>query len=220
MKKNEVLYLIQIFQENKKADATDLFQFCYDFCEKYILFHNYELKKQDKEDIIQEVMLSIYRSINTYDASKGKFTTWVGTIIKNTYFKFLDKQNKESILMSIDSVNKENDVEYSFLDLVSTASSAEDDYFINYKKEIIMDFLNQMNPKYKYAIILKDLDGYSTKEIAAFMQTNEANVNLWRNRGKKQLKEFLKKEFEKEFDQDNHEENDKDNTKIIDREDR
>ena len=165
-------------------------------------------------------MLSIFKSIKTYDAAKGEFSTWIGTIIRNTYFKFLDKQRKESKLMSIDAVNFENDEEYCFLDLVSTSASAEDDYFINYKKELIMDFLNHMNPKYKYDIILKDLDSYSTKEIAAFMQTNEANVNLWRNRGKKQLKEFLKKEFEKEFDQDKHEVNDKENTKNIDREDR
>lgn len=216
MNTNKIINLIQIYQENKKADATDLFQFCYDFCEKYIQFHNYELRKEDKEDIIQEVMLSIYKSIKTYDASKGKFTTWVGTILRNTYYKFLDKQRKESKLMSIDSINNENDEEYCFLDLVSTAASAEDDYIANYKKEIVMDFLNQMNPKYKYAIILKDRDGYSTKEIAAFMQTTESNVNLWRNRGKKQLREFMKNEFEKEFDQDN----DKDNTKNVDREER
>lgn len=220
MKKNEIIKSIKIFQENQKVDTTDLFQFCYDFCEKYIQFHNYDLQKQDREDIIQEVMFSIYKSINSYDAAKGKFTTWMGTIIRNTYFKFLDKQRKESKLMSIDSVNNENDEEYCFLDLVSAVASAEDDYFVNYKKEIIMDFLNQMNPKYKYAIILKDVDGYSTKEIAAFMQTTESNVNLWRNRGKKQLREFMKNEFEKEFDQDNDKENGKDDTKNIDREDR
>ena len=38
---------------------------------------------EEQEDLVSEVVLRMWRSMGTYDPSKGAFSTWVGTIARN-----------------------------------------------------------------------------------------------------------------------------------------
>lgn len=46
----------------------------------------------------------------------------------------------------------------------------------------------------RIAIHLKDIEGYSSKEIAKIMETDEANVRTLLSRGRRALKEIIEKE--------------------------
>jgi RNA polymerase sigma-70 factor (ECF subfamily) len=45
----------------------------------YLMLSN----EQDAEDVLQEVFLAVYRSLDSYDRSKGAFTTWLHRITVN-----------------------------------------------------------------------------------------------------------------------------------------
>ena len=47
----------------------------------------------------------------------------------------------------------------------------------------------------RVAIHLKDIEGYSTKEVADILETDEANVRTILSRSRKALREIIEKEF-------------------------
>ena len=43
---------------------------------------------EDAENLLQDSFIKIWRNIETYDASKGKFSTWILNIARNTAIDF------------------------------------------------------------------------------------------------------------------------------------
>ncbi|MGC2793702.1 MAG: sigma-70 family RNA polymerase sigma factor, partial [Candidatus Sulfotelmatobacter sp.] len=49
----------------------------------YNICYRFAGSSHDAEDLAQEVFIKIYRTLPTYDSSKGAFVTWVTTITRN-----------------------------------------------------------------------------------------------------------------------------------------
>ena len=49
--------------------------------------------------------------------------------------------------------------------------------------------------KQRLAVHLKDIEGYSSKEIADILETDEANVRTILSRGRRALREIIEKEL-------------------------
>ncbi|HEY7327557.1 MAG TPA: sigma-70 family RNA polymerase sigma factor [Gemmataceae bacterium] len=58
----------------------------------YRLICNLVPDAHDGEDIAQEVFLTAYRRLATYDSSQGAFSTWLFTIARNKCFNALKKR--------------------------------------------------------------------------------------------------------------------------------
>ena len=55
--------------------------------------------------------------------------------------------------------------------------------------------LAQLPEKQRLAIHLKDIEGYSGKEIAGILETDESNVRTILSRGRRALREIIEKEI-------------------------
>ena len=42
--------------------------------------------QSDSEDVVQDILVKIWRSIASYDAEKGRFRTWLSTVVRNAVF--------------------------------------------------------------------------------------------------------------------------------------
>ena len=49
----------------------------------------------DLEDIAQEVLITLWKKLELYKKEKGKFRTWLGTVIRHTAYNTLDKRKRE-----------------------------------------------------------------------------------------------------------------------------
>lgn len=55
--------------------------------------------------------------------------------------------------------------------------------------------MTRLPEKQRTALHLKDIEGYSTKEVAEILETDEANVRTILSRSRKALREIIEKEF-------------------------
>jgi RNA polymerase sigma-70 factor (ECF subfamily) len=61
-------------------------------------------------------------------------------------------------------------------------------------RQLVHRSLARLPERQRIAIHLKDIEGYSSKEIAKIMETDEANVRTLLSRGRRALKEIIEKE--------------------------
>lgn len=61
-------------------------------------------------------------------------------------------------------------------------------------RQLVHRSLARLPERQRTAIHLKDIEGYSSKEIAKIMETDEANVRTLLSRGRRALKEIIEKE--------------------------
>lgn len=61
-------------------------------------------------------------------------------------------------------------------------------------RQIVHKALSRLPEKQRLAIHLKDIEGYSCREVADILETDEANVRTILSRGRRALKEIIEKE--------------------------
>lgn len=61
-------------------------------------------------------------------------------------------------------------------------------------RQLVHRSLARLPERQRIAIHLKDIEGYSSKEIAKIMETDEANVRTLLSRGRRALKKIIEKE--------------------------
>lgn len=62
----------------------------------------------DFDDLVQNALLKLWRSISSYDSTKGKFRSWLGVVVRNAVYdqfaetkarRELQQQETESLQM-------------------------------------------------------------------------------------------------------------------------
>lgn len=142
----------------------------------------YSSNKQDQEDIYQDILLNIWRSLDNFrgDAS---LNTWIYRIAVNTSLTYKGKIYKEmQLCIDADTSNLANIID------------EKDDKQLKEKQlNTLQAELNQL-PVIDKSLISLTLEGLSMKEIANVIGITESNVKVKIHRIKKQLKDNLKEE--------------------------
>ena len=63
------------------------------------------------------------------------------------------------------------------------------------ERQLIHKAMARLTEKQRTVLHLKDIEGYSTKEVAEILETDEANVRTILSRSRKALREIIEKEF-------------------------
>lgn len=129
--------------------------------------------KDDANDIVQDVFekLWIHRRKIEFGAAK----TWMFRTAHNAMINFVKKNNR---LTYVDEVE---DTHFS-LNLFNKLES----------QELVDRAVSILPPIQKSIIILRDLEGYSYKEIGGILSLNESQVKVYLFRARKKIKNQLK----------------------------
>lgn len=141
----------------------------------YKIVNSYCREFDDRQDLVQEVIIQLWISFDRYD-EHYKFSTWIYRIALNTAISFYRK-NRERTQMTISDT--------SVLDM---AFLEADPYSENTDFQKLAGFIQQLNDIDK-AIILLYLEELSQKEIAKIMGITPTNVGTKINRIKRTLKQ-------------------------------
>ncbi len=125
------------------------------------------------EDVVQDAFLAAFKSLAKFrgDAS---FSTYLHTITINRC-KYILKREKYTL--EID----ENSLDYSKQDA--------DEAIVN--QIVLEQALIKLPPNFKECLILRELSGFSYKEIAEILQINEGTVKSRMARARAKLKDIL-----------------------------
>ena len=139
----------------------------------YKVANTYCYDKFDRDDLIQEITLQIWKSIENYN-KQYKWSTWIYRIALNTSISFYRK-------------NRTHKVKIVDLDQIIEIPNAydepsDDDNFI-----LLRRFIRELKEIDK-ALILLHLEGLSSQEIASIIATTQTNVTTKIYRIKKKLK--------------------------------
>lgn len=72
----------------------------------YYILHKMGVASSEQDDIFQEVLLKLFKSLKTY-SKKGKFRSWLGTVIRSAAINHLQMNKKEineELLLSLQEI--------------------------------------------------------------------------------------------------------------------
>jgi RNA polymerase sigma-70 factor (ECF subfamily) len=137
----------------------------------------------DCDDITQECLIGIHRSIETYDPDKA-LKPWVLGVIKHKLTDFFRQWGRRS---EVDLEKRDEPV-------------TNPDSATNTKQtERVWSLIDQLPEPQKRALVLTQVSGLSTREASLEEGISEAAFRKRISRAYKQLRDVLSKELEKDF---------------------
>lgn len=155
-------------ERDPRGDALELIRRCQAGDEQAFadLFHQYKnlvykiaylmLDDADEaEDVLQEVFFQVYKSLSTFEHSKGAFTTWLYRVTVN---ECINRRRKHRLL----TINLEKVSPLALADHPSFPDQLEDE-------EAIRQALSRLSEKLRAVVILRYYSGLSYAEIAQIL---------------------------------------------------
>src|SRR5690606_1450083 len=109
------------------------------------------------DELVQEVMITIWHKAASYDAAKASATTWIYTIARNKRIDLLRKLNRHTGLVNIDEIwllAADDDISPPQLLLRHAALQR------------VRDSLDRLPPPQREVLIMAVIEGRSHHEIA------------------------------------------------------
>ena len=140
----------------------------------------------EAEDVVQDTFLRVYRNRHSYRCI-AKFSTWIYTIAGNLAKTELRKRKRRK-LFSISNLGYE-DKDYEIED---TAFNPEKDTDGALKSSIIQKEIENLPPKFREVILLRDVQELSYEEISVIIKVPLGTVKSRVNRARLRLQEKLR----------------------------
>lgn len=114
--------------------------------------------RQDAEDAAQEVFFRLHKHLKRFDEAR-EFSPWLYRVTVNACRDLMRQRRKHSSLS---------------VEAVTASTSGEPDF--SEERKIVADGLLTLPEKERAAVILRDIEGLSTKEVARILGSSEATV--------------------------------------------
>ena len=152
------------FRENERAV----------FRNAYLITGN----REDAEDVLQDVFTSVWKSRHTYDANKGKLSTWLHRITVNECFRRRHKDRP--------SMFRVDPEEIAFAGQAQQRPDIPD-------FEALTEAMNTLDPRHRAVLVLRYFNDLSYDEIASALQVPLGTVKSRINHALKRLRDKMEK---------------------------
>jgi RNA polymerase sigma factor (sigma-70 family) len=150
----------------------------------------------DAQDLTQEVFIKMYRTLNTYDAERGGFMTWVTTITRNLLVDHFRRTKQERMTESLDSASSEREDAMPLSEKIEDKAAPPDARVRSREAgEAVHHALQRLSPELREAVILRDLQDMDYREIATVLRIPEGTVKSRINRGRVELARLLQRTY-------------------------
>ena len=146
----------------------------------------------EAEDVVQETFLRLYRKKHAY-RQIAKFSTWIYTIASNLAKTELRKRKRRK-LVSISDMGYD-DKEYEIEDVRADTERGADRAL---KEKYIQQAIDDLSPRFKQVIILRDIQELSYEEIGKIINAPLGTVKSRLNRARLKLQDKLENVMDRE----------------------
>jgi len=162
----------------------------------YNLCYRFTGSGENAEDLTQEVFIKMYRTLSSYDAGRGAFTTWLTTMTRNLLVDQYRRSRLERASDSLDSSPlQEEDASPLSERLADHAAGPDARVLGRERQEMVQAALGKLSPELRETVILRDLQDMDYKEIAQVLKVPEGTVKSRINRGRTELARLLARTY-------------------------
>ena len=152
----------------------------------YNLCYRFTGNAVEAEDLTQEVFLKVYRTLGSYRAVHGGFTTWMTSVTRNLLIDHYRRTKRDRQTSSLDDEMRRFDET-----LESPARKPDQIAATGELSAQVQHALRKLSPELREAVILRDLQGLEYREIQDVLEVPEGTVKSRINRGRIELARLL-----------------------------
>jgi RNA polymerase sigma-70 factor (ECF subfamily) len=141
----------------------------------------------DAEDVVQEAYLRAFQFFGGFHGTDGR--SWLLTIIRNTCYTWLQKNRGHQPTTTFDEAVHSMDA--GAADPKELLIQGED-------KQLLRDALEELSAEFREILVLRELEGFSYKEIAAIAGIPVGTVMSRLARARERLEQCLRKRMTKD----------------------
>ncbi len=155
----------------------------------YSVIYNMTSNREDAMDILQDVFIKAFSSINNFRGESG-FYTWIYRIAVNMTITFLKKSRLRRFFSfeNADDDISSNDI----LERLTEKDNGARANAISELREKLNEALQMLSIKHRTVVVLHEIEGLSHSEIAKITNSSEATVRTRLHYAKQQLQGILK----------------------------
>ncbi len=162
----------------------------------YALSFNLTRNAMDSEDVTQEVLLTLFKKIHTFQG-KSAFSSWVYRITLNaTYMKLRSRKKDQSISIE-ELLPSFNGSGFQQEKIQDWSENTESLLFDNETRETIQKAVDLLPDKEKVVFLLRDVEGLSTEKVSEILELTIPAVKSRLHRARLFLRKKLANYFEK-----------------------
>ncbi|MGC2404447.1 MAG: sigma-70 family RNA polymerase sigma factor [Acidobacteriaceae bacterium] len=162
----------------------------------YNICYRFAGSADDAQDLSQEVFIKMYRTLASYDHTKGAFVTWVTTITRNLLVDHFRKTKQDRLTDSMDTPASEREDALPLSEQIPDHSPTPDAKARSREVgEVVHAALGRLSPELREAVILRDLQDMDYREIATVLKVPEGTVKSRINRGRAELARLLQRTY-------------------------
>ena len=162
----------------------------------YNLVYRLMADPADSYDVVQEVFLKIFRNIGTF-RSQSSLKTWIYRIAVNevhNYRRWFFRHKRQEVVLEDEGEGGKN-----FGDTVPDRGRSPYDYALDGEKRVMIeDALARINPMFRAAVVLRDVEDLSYEEIADVLDVSLGTVKSRITRGRDAMRRQLEGRLEPE----------------------
>ena len=161
----------------------------------YALSFNLTRNAMDSEDVTQEVLLTLFKKIHTFQG-KSAFSSWVYRITLNaTYMKLRSRKKDQSISIE-ELLPSFNGSGFQQEKIQDWSENTESLLFDNETRETIQKAVDLLPDKEKVVFLLRDVEGLSTEKVSEILELSIPAVKSRLHRARLFLRKKLANYFE------------------------
>ena len=135
------------------------------------------LNGEDAKDAAQEVFIRLHRTLSRFDEEKD-LGPWLYRLTVNVCRDVL-RRGKRNVSLDIVS------------DSADAAPDPEQSAVAAQQYRIVLDALQELSPREREAVVLRDLEGRSTEEVAEILGSSETTVRSQLSTGRIKMKNYV-----------------------------
>jgi RNA polymerase sigma-70 factor, ECF subfamily len=149
----------------------------------------------DACDIVQEVFLKVFRNIANF-RGKSSLKTWIYRIAVNEAYnhrRWFSRHQRQEVALAVDEGS------LSYADSLADPGRTPFDLAADRETRALVEAaLETLNPKFRAAVILRDIEDMSYEEIATILDVSLGTVKSRILRGREALRKILEGRLEPE----------------------
>ena len=161
----------------------------------YSLSFNLTRNQMDAQDVTQEVLLTLFRKIHTFQG-KSAFSSWVYRITLNASYMKLRSKKKEPNVSIDELMPSFNGAGFQQEKIQDWSENTESLLFTNETSDVINKAIDLLPEKEKVVFLLRDVEGLSTEKAGEILDLTVPAVKSRLHRARLFLRKKLSSYFE------------------------
>ena len=147
-------------------------------------------RQEDAEDVAQQVFVKAYFSLKRFD-QRAAFSTWLYKITVNECWDLLRKRKARPLVYESD-FNDEQSSQFSAIERESAGGPDTSERLA--MRQRLHNMLEQLEPRDRSMLVLKEVEGFSVEEIAELLGLNANTVKVRLFRARRKIVEYARRE--------------------------